>query len=1446
MFQDTIDLSEFEDNEQLRQELTCVKHFLRDYVLHQKHQTIFNFRMSDNTHESLNRHLDTVYNSLDCAAKLNISFGFILKNIDDDIGFRYFHAHTNNTVFDKPVMVATPGDMDFMKDRLDGEDFFEHMTRERPDTKWRFYKVTNVSVIATMMHDVHLGCKNTNLPEFLTRNNRITTLLRNPETREPYNDNLCMIRGVAMHKLGPDSDGRVTKSTALNSRTKDLFKEYMASFPDKDPSRFRGVRHADIPVLERIASVDIYVYGVDYVNGQIVGELVRRSAGAYGDTVHFIQYNNHVCYVRDIKTVFHKYRCQHCDHVFAHSCNLAKHLKKCNDRIRHKYPGGIYRVKETIFEKLHDIGVIVPANLQLFRNLAIFDFESMCVPCSDDVKCTENLNWIGKHIPVSVSISSNLVQGTIFHCNENPLQLIEEFVKSLEDIAAKSNLEMMGKMAPYLETLDSMIAGLDSELRQRSEPQVTEEDKARRDAVIDAFVQDLIEEEEREAREQQTTVNPFNGDDSLTDQEFENFLNDLWQGDEEELGEEFFDNLEEERDECIEALMESDNDMDQNLVTPIKQNFNNDPIYFLKQQRQQWNQIRSEFIRYISTLPVFGYNSSRYDLNLIKEYLVPYLVNEKQIPPEVIKRTNQYVSFKFGDIQFLDIMNFLAGASTLDSFLKAYKTEETKGFFPYEWLDSFNKLELTHLPPYESFYSKLRKCNPLEKDFLEYNKLVLQGKTSEDALKSLKLRSVPPTGKENYDYLVKVWQDNGMETFRDFLRWYNDKDVIPTLEAMQKMMEFYHNKGVDMLKLGCTLPNLANRILHQSTKCMFWPFSEKDKDLAEKLREDTVGGPPIVFTRKAEVGVTRIRDSDNVCQSILGIDANQLYPYAMCQPMPTGPYTRWEIKEENGLFYPKYNGKSRLEMMVLGFEQIKCRQCTIETLYTAGKQKKIGPYFVDGYCAHCRTVFEVMGCYYHACSCQDAKLSTTEQKEKAEKKRQRDQERREYIRGKGYRLVERWECEWWKAVKEDKNGEKLFMKHNFPFNPPMSEEKLISKIRCGEVFGYVQCDIHVPDDLKPQFAYYPPIFKNANVSRADISDLMRQHAEQHNLLRKPQRMLVSSYYLENGTLITPQVKFLLDLGLKLTKIYRLVEYTPKYCFVDFVDSVVEARRAGDQNPASSVVAETMKLIGNSSYGYQIMDRRKHTCTKYVNDSKVDSVINNKLFNTYNQITDGVYEIGMAKKVIEHKEPIVVGFFILQYAKLRMIEFYYNFFAKFCDPNLFEEIEMDTDSLYLALGKKSIYECIRPEMRQIWNLYREDDCFDYFRADPHSNFFPRECCSEHKKHDRRTPGLFKEEFRCTKMIALCPKTYCCYDAPSGKCKFSSKGLNKRELEADDDGPLSKYQRVLDDAVNVMSTNRGFRTINNSVRTYELQKKGLAYFYAKRKVAADGIHTTPLDI
>ena len=256
--------------------------------------------------------------------------------------------------------------------------------------------------------------------------------------------------------------------------------------------------------------------------------------------------------------------------------------------------------------------------------------------------------------------------------------------------------------------------------------------------------------------------------------------------------------------------------------------------------------------------------------------MLPILINERDIEPTVIKKANQFISFKFGHIQLIDILNFLSGATSLDSFLKAYKTSETNNIFPYEWFDHPDKMQNTELPPYVTFYSKLRRCNPLEAEYTDYVNLLKSGLTTEQALVKLKLSKPPPAGIEKYQYLQQIWKQEQMSTFKDFLRWYNKKDFLPTLEAMQKTIAFYHGKGINLLKLGCTLSKLANICSQKSTDAKFYPFTEGDKDHLEKSRKDVVGGPTIGFTRKAVVNETFIRKSTNLCKSFVRIDASQL------------------------------------------------------------------------------------------------------------------------------------------------------------------------------------------------------------------------------------------------------------------------------------------------------------------------------------------------------------------------------------------------------------------------------------------------------------------------------------------------------------------------------------------------------------------------------------------
>ena len=102
--------------------------------------------------------------------------------------------------------------------------------------------------------------------------------------------------------------------------------------------------------------------------------------------------------------------------------------------MKHIYPKKVYELRETLFDKLGSFDIQYTDDQKLFSNLAVFDFESICIP-EEKFKNTETTTWIGKHVPISISISSNLKAMPIFLCNSNPRDLVESFIDAVEGLA---------------------------------------------------------------------------------------------------------------------------------------------------------------------------------------------------------------------------------------------------------------------------------------------------------------------------------------------------------------------------------------------------------------------------------------------------------------------------------------------------------------------------------------------------------------------------------------------------------------------------------------------------------------------------------------------------------------------------------------------------------------------------------------------------------------------------------------------------------------------------------------------------------------------------------------------------------------------------------------------------------------------------------------------------
>ena len=189
------------DDQSLREELESCKHFLTDTEMEKGRHRVFNFAMLSFDMTLLNDKLDYVFKELKCAAKVNVVFGFVLKIFE--VGMcRYFYAHKNNTIMERTELVCSQADMTNLKDRMQKLDIVDICTRERANTKWKFYKLTNITIFASLLKDVPMGCNDTVLHETLSKNHNANCLTFERNTSQLYNDSLCLFRAIALQLHG--------------------------------------------------------------------------------------------------------------------------------------------------------------------------------------------------------------------------------------------------------------------------------------------------------------------------------------------------------------------------------------------------------------------------------------------------------------------------------------------------------------------------------------------------------------------------------------------------------------------------------------------------------------------------------------------------------------------------------------------------------------------------------------------------------------------------------------------------------------------------------------------------------------------------------------------------------------------------------------------------------------------------------------------------------------------------------------------------------------------------------------------------------------------------------------------------------------------------------------------------------------------------------------------
>ncbi len=277
----------------------------------------------------------------------------------------------------------------------------------------------------------------------------------------------------------------------------------------------------------------------------------------------------------------------------------------------------------------------------------------------------------------------------------------------------------------------------------------------------------------------------------------------------------------------------------------------------------------------------------------------------------------------------------------------------------------------------------------------------------------------------------------------------------------------------------------------------------------------------------------------------------------------------------------------------------------------------------------------------------------------------------------------------------------------------------------------------------------------------------------------------------------------------------------------------------------------VSVPGNSGYGKTVTNKERHCDIKFATDVEAPDLVNDPRFRVLNPLHENLYEVELNKKTIRLDLPLHIGFFVYQYAKLKMLQFHYQFLDKFVDRRDYQLCEMDTDSEYMALTAEKLEDVVKPEKRreffetwpqwlpaQACSVHHQDFVDTKCRGETWEATEP--CCLDRQQYDKRTPGLFKVEYDGHGIVALCSKTYYCFGPTSDK--LSCKGISKRQ----NDLTRKTYLDVLENKESGCGTNRGFRVRDNQVLTYTQTRAGLSYLYPKRKVAADGVSTRPLDL
>ena len=364
----------------------------------------------------------------------------------------------------------------------------------------------------------------------------------------------------------------------------------------------------------------------------------------------------------------------------------------------------------------------------------------------------------------------------------------------------------------------------------------------------------------------------------------------------------------------------------------------------------------------------------------------------------------------------------------------------------------------------------------------------------------------------------------------------------------------------------------------------------------------------------------------------------------------------------------------------------------------------------------------------------------------------------------------------------------------------------------------LEVDLEYPKELHDLHNDYPLAAEKVKVNKDMLSSYCQKIADKYNISTGLMRKLIST--LQNKEKYVTHYRNLqlyTDLGLKVTKVHRVLEFNQSPWLKQYIDFNTSKRT----NAKNAFEKDFFKLMNNSVFGKTMENLRNRVDVRLVTDNKKltkltskPTYVSSKIFN------ENLVAVHKIKETITLNRPAYVGMCILDLSKTLMYDFHYNYIKKKYG-NKAKLLFTDTDSLTYEIKAEDVY-------KNFWNDKDKFDNSDYPESSPYFD-----------NTNKKVIGKFKDEAAgvpICEFVGLRSKMYS-YMKDNKKGGKTAKGIKKNIIK--NNIKHENYKQTLLENKQMHHTMKIIRSQNHQIGSYEINKVSLSCFDDKRYILEDGI-------